>query len=204
MMLKPFESSLQPGGGILIRIVEDDTCFMFDSADGSGFIASFIEEMTKHHPSVVRSAEQKIRLANRSLYAVMMKDLRTYRINVARVILSCCFGENDETPDWDGKMFHFEYPRMCRDAAFCVWNGYSERNRDSYNVICGAKEEYGFTHQERRVVLNIQRGITDLGVIADVMGLTRASIWKFMTSIYRKTGTSSLPELVSRIKGLKL
>lgn len=168
------------------------------------FAASLIEELEKRHPSVLRSAEQKIRLTNRSLYAVIMKDVRTYRLNVSRIILSCCFGENDEIPDWDGREFHFEYPRMCRDAAFCVWNGYAERNRDSYRVICGAKAEYGFTPQERRVVLNIQRGITDLGTIADVMGLTKASIWKFMTSIYRKTETTSLPDLVSKIKGLKL
>lgn len=177
---------------------------MFDSAEASDFIASLIEEMEKRHPSVLRSAEQKIRLTNRSLYAVMMKDLRTYRVNVARIILSCCFGENDEQPDWNGKEFRFEFPRMCRDAAYCIWNGYSERNKDNYKVICGAKAEYGFTQQERRVVLNIQRGITDLGTIADVMGLTKASIWKFMTSIYRKTETTSLPDLVSKIRGLKL
>jgi DNA-binding CsgD family transcriptional regulator len=203
-MLKPFESSLQPGGEILIKIVGEGTCFMFDSAEASDFIASLIEEMEKRHPSVLRSAEQKIRLTNRSLYAVMMKDLRTYRVNVARIILSCCFGENDEQPDWNGKEFRFEFPRMCRDAAYCIWNGYSERNKDNYKVICGAKAEYGFTQQERRVVLNIQRGITDLGTIADVMGLTKASIWKFMTSIYRKTETTSLPDLVSKIRGLKL
>ena len=178
-MLKPFESSLQPGGEILIKIVGEGTCFMFDSAEASDFLASLIEEME-------------------------MKDLRTYRVNVARIILSCCFGENDEQPDWNGKEFRFEFPRMCRDAAYCIWNGYSERNKDNYKVICGAKAEYGFTQQERRVVLNIQRGITDLGTIADVMGLTKASIWKFMTSIYRKTETTSLPDLVSKIKGLKL
>lgn len=203
-MLKPFESSLQPGGDILIRMTGDGKCFLVGSAEGADFCALLIEEMEKRHPSVIRSAEQKIRLANRSLYAVMMKDLRTYRVNISRIILSCCFGENDEIPDWDGKEFHFEYPRMCRDAVFCVWNGYSERNKDSYKVICGAKAEYGFTQQERRVVLNINRGITDLGTIADVMGLSKASIWKFMTSIYRKTETSSLPDLVSKIKGLKL
>lgn len=177
---------------------------MFDSPEGADFLASLIEEMERLHPSVVRSAEQKIRLTNKSLYAVMMKDLKTYRLNISRIILSCCFGENDENPDWDGKEFHFEFPRMCRDAAVCIWNGYADRNRDNYMVICGAKAEYGFTQQERRVVLNIQRGITDLGTIADVMNLSKASIWKFMTSIYRKTGTASLPELASKIKILKL
>lgn len=203
-MLKPFESSLQPGGDILIRIIGSGSCFLLSSSEGVEFAALLIEEMEKRHPSVVRSVEQKIRLTNRALYSVMMKDVRTYRMNVARVIFSCCFGENDETPDWDGKEFHFEYPRMCRDAIYCIWNGYSERNKDSYKVICGAKAEYGFTQQERRVVLNIVRGITDLGTIADVMGLSKASIWKFMTSIYRKTETTSLPDLVSKIKGLKL
>lgn len=203
-MLKPFESSLQPGGDVLIRITDDNECFLLNSVSGTDFAVSLIEEMEKRHPSVIRSVEQKIRLTNRSLYSVMMKDLRTYRLNVARIILSCCFGENDETPDWDGKEFHFEYPRMCRDSVYCIWNGYSERNKDNYKVICGAKAEYGFTQQERRVVLNIQRGITDLGTIADVMNLSKASIWKFMTSIYRKTETNSLPALISKINGLKL
>ena len=43
-MLRPFESSLQPGGEIMIRIVGENTCFMFDSTEGSDFIASLVDE----------------------------------------------------------------------------------------------------------------------------------------------------------------
>ena len=74
---------------------------------------------------------------------------------------------------------------MCRDITICPWNGYSKKNKDKFNVICGAKSEFGFTSQQRKVVLYIQSGITDLGKIADLMGVTKANIWKFMTSIYR-------------------
>lgn len=203
-MLKRFESSIEPGGEVLIRILEDGKSFMLSSDEGAQFSAELLREMELRHPSVMRAAEQKVRLANRSLYAIMTKDVRVYRVHIARIILSCCFGESDEHPDWDGESFHFEFPRMCRDAATCPWNGYADRNKDNFKVICGAKTEYGFTPQERRVVLNLQRGTTDFGVLADVMCLSKASIWKFMTSIYRKTGTSSLASLLHKISGMKL
>ena len=67
-------------------------------------------------------------------------------------------------------------------------------------VICGAKREFGLSPQERRVLLNVQNGILSLEVMADIMCLSKASIWKFMTKIHEKTGAKTMPELVELVK----
>lgn len=203
-MLKKFESSLQSGGEIIIVFAEDKQSFLLDSPEGRSFAIDLLNEIRARHPSVIKAAEQKLRLLNKTLYSLMLKDNILYNKNISKVILSCCFGENDERLDWDGEKFNFEFPRMCRDATYCAWNGYAERNKDNFNVICGARDEFGFTVQERKVVLLLQKGVTDLSTVADIMCLTKASIWKFLTSIYKKTDTKALPELVYKISGLKI
>ena len=36
--------------------------------------------------------------------------------------------------------------------------------------------------------------------MADIMCLSKASIWKFMTKIHEKTGAKTMPELVELVK----
>ena len=204
LMLKRFEASILFNGEILIYIIDENRTFTLSSSEGKEFAYELLEKMKILHPSVIKAAEQKLRLYNKASFSALLNDKTLYNEKISRIILSCCFGESDENPDWDGEKFNFEFPRMCRDITICPWNGYSKKNKDKFNVICGAKSEFGFTSQQRKVVLYIQSGITDLGKIADLLGVTKANIWKFMTSIYRKTETTSLSELIHKISDLKV
>lgn len=202
--LEKFEAHLIKGGDVEIRILSRRHTFLLDTEDGYEFGKNLIREVERLHPTVLKAVEQKIKQGNRSLYATMKLHKTIYVDRVCHTICSCCFGEDDEHPDFDGTRFNMEYPRQCRDAKYCPWNGYEERNKDSFMVICGAKREYGFTPQERRVVLNLQGGITNLDVMADVMCLTKASIYKFMTKIHEKTGVKTLPELINLLKDTRI
>lgn len=195
-----FEAHVKPGGDIVIQLLDKGDIFLLDSEQGRMFAGELLTEIGKRYPTMIRAVEQKIKQENRSLFAVMKERSDVYTSRVAHIICSCCFGEDDEFPDYDGCRFNMEYPRQCRNAKFCPWNGYKERNKDSFMVICGAKREFGLSPQERRVLLNVQNGILSQEVMADIMRLSKASIWKFMTKIHEKTGAKTMPELVELVK----
>ncbi|MDD3037951.1 hypothetical protein [Bacteroides sp.] len=195
-----FEAHIIAGGEVEIRLLDKGEFFLLDSDRGMEFSSALLREIGLQYPSMIKAVEQKIKQGNRSLYAVMKEQRRIYLNRVVYTICSCCFGEEDEQPDFDGMRFNMEFPRQCRDAKYCPWNGYSERNKDSFLVVCGAKREFGLSSGERRVLLNLQNGITNIEIMADVMCVTKANIWKYMTNIHKKTGVKTLPELVELVR----
>lgn len=198
--MRKFEAYISFDGSIEITTVEPRASFFLDSHDGYGFGEELLKEISVRYPTMIKAVEQHIKLYNNSLLAVIRQNRRQYVLRVVHIILSCCFGELDHELDFDGTRFKMEYPRQCRCQTFCPWNGYADRNKDSFMVICGAKREFGFTPQERRVLHLIQSGTINPSTIADVMQLTKSSIQNFMNRIYKRTDTSNLAELINLIK----
>lgn len=202
--MKKFEAYIAEKGEMGITLSDSGERFLLDSGKGYDFAIELLEEIGKRYPTMLKAVEQKIKMGNHTLFALMGQQPRLYATRMSHAICSCCFGELDENLDFDGDKFNLEYPRQCRDLKFCPWNGYLARNKDSFMVICGAKREFGLSAQERRVLLFVQSGITDLNVIADVMQLSKASIHKFMLKIHQKTGASKLADLINLIKNERI
>lgn len=202
--MKKFEAYIELKGEMGIVLPDSGERFLLDSNKGYEFAVELLDEIAKHYPTMLKAVEQKIKTGNRSLFTMMLQQPRMYATRMSHQICSCCFGELDDSFDFDGDKFNLEYPRQCRELKFCPWNGYLDRNKDSFMVICGAKREFGLSLQERRVLLLVQSGITDLDVIADVMQLTKASIHKFMLKIHQKTGVTKLPDLINLVKSERI
>jgi len=198
--MRKFEAYISLNGITEITTAEPKTSFTLESQEGYEFGEELLKEISSRYPTMIKAVEQHIKLYNNSLFAVIKQNRRQYVLRVVHIILSCCFGELDHELDFDGTRFKMEYPRQCRCQTFCPWNGYADRNKDSFMVICGAKREFGFTPQERRVLHLIQSGTTNSGMIADVMQLTKSSIQNFMNRIYKRTGTTNLAELINLVK----
>ena len=197
--MKRFESYISQNGEITISLPDSGEQFLLDSPKGLEFAAELINELSKQYPTMIKAVEQKIKLMNKQVYALMKTNRKVHVERISHMVCSCCFGELGETLDYDGNNFNMEYPRQCRDMKFCPWNGYAERNKDSFMVICGAKREFGLSPQERRVCHLIQKGFTAQSTMADVMQLTSASIHKFLNKIYSRTNTAGMPDLVNQI-----
>lgn len=202
--MKKFEAYIELKGEMGIVLPDSGERFLLDSNKGYEFAVELLGEIAKHYPTMLKAVEQKIKTGNRSLFTMMLQQPRMYATRMSHQICSCCFGELDDSFDFDGDKFNLEYPRQCRELKFCPWNGYLDRNKDSFMVICGAKREFGLSLQERRVLLLVQSGITNLDVIADVMQLTKASIHKFMLKIHQKTGVTKLPDLINLVKSERI
>lgn len=197
--MRKFEAKINASWELDIWCPETNELFPLNSETGYLFADEIISEFREKYPSVIQAIEQKIKMSNRSLYATMLQNTKIYKERVAYTICACCFGEDDEKLDYDGKYFHMEYPRQCREAKYCPWNGYAERNKDSFFVRCGARREYGLTPQERRVLDLIKSGVSEQAIIADSLCITKATVWKHMGNIYTKTGTTGIAELLTLI-----
>lgn len=72
-MLKRFEASIQFNGEILIYIIDENRTFTLSSLEGKEFAYELLEKMKILHPSVIKAAEQKLRLYNKvSFSAILM------------------------------------------------------------------------------------------------------------------------------------
>lgn len=200
--MKKFEAYLTPDFQVEVNFPDEGRTILLDSVDGHDFARELVAEFGRLHPSALKAVEQKVKQGNRSLWAMMRENRHLYVQHVAKVICSCCFGERDHIADYDPALqrFRMERPKGCREAGHCPWNGYHERNRDCFMVVCGAKREYGFTPTERRIVLLAKQGYVNPSVMAEVMGVSQKSVWNFLSSIYRKTDTGGMPELLMRVK----
>lgn len=203
-MIEPFESYIGRNGNNEIELLSDGERFQLDSDKGIAFASDLLDALKKRHPTMISAVEQKMKHTNKALFSAMKENHRLYFIHMAHTVCSCCFGELDDMPDFDGTCFNMEYPRQCRDFRYCPWNGYAERNKDSFMVICGAKHEFGFTPQERKVALLIQKGITNYDVLADLMCLSYASIHKFIHSLHKKTDTATTSELAKFLQDKRI
>lgn len=198
--MRRFEAYLIPGGDIEICYPDTRETILLDSEEGLSFAGELIEHLECCYPTMILAVEQKIKRENKSLYAVMKSNRTVYLRNVVQTVCACCFGERDRTLDYDGCRFNTEYPDKCRDFKYCPWNGYAERNADSFMVICGAKREYGFTPSERRLVMLVKKGYVNPSILASAMSVTQKSIWNYLNSIYKKTGVAGMPELINLVK----
>ena len=200
MVMKKFEAYIVPGGELEFQLTDSRHTFLLESEEGRMFASDLLSEFSRLHPTALLAAEQKIKQGNRPLFAAMQKNRGLYNLRMAHTICSCCFGERDDVPDFDGQRFRMERPTGCRDAKFCPWNGYHPRNADSFMVLCGAKREYGFTQQERRAVRLVQKGYVSPATIAEVLCISGKSVKNMFTSIYRKAGVAGMPELIVKIQ----
>ena len=198
--MKRFEAYIIPGGEVEIQLTDSHETFLLESETGVMFASELMDELRRQHPTMLLATEQKIKNGNRSIYALMKQNRTTYLLRMAHQICSCCFGERDEIPDFDGQRFRMERPKGCREAKYCPWNGYLDRNRDSFMVICGAKREYGLTPTERRVATLAKQGFTSPIVIAEAMGIAQKSVWNHLSSIYRKVGVENMSDFIIRTK----
>ena len=198
--MKKFEAYIIPGGEVEIQLADTRETFLLESVEGQSFASDLMDEMRRQHPTMLLAVEQKIKNNNRTLWAMMKQNRSLYIGRMAHAVCSCCFGERDEVPDFDGQRFRMERPKGCREAKYCPWNGYLDRNRDSFMVVCGAKREYGFTPTERRIVLLAQKGYVNPSVIAEALGIAQKSVWNHLSSIYRKAGVEGMPELIIQIQ----
>ena len=198
--MKPFEAYITPDDTIEVYFPEERRTICLDSVEGLAFASELVGMLRERYPSMLRAVEARFRAMNASLFAVMQHDRGTYVHHVVHSVCSCCFGERDHVLDFDGERFRMERPTGCRQAAYCPWNGYAERNRDSFMVICGAKREFGFTGQERRVALLIRRGFSDPDVIAQAIGLAPKTVRNMICAIYSKVGCNSMGELINTIR----
>lgn len=198
--MKRFEAYLIPGGEVEVYLPDEDRSFRLESAEGHTFSIELVDMLRELYPSMILAVETRFRLRNRTLYSMMKENRTLYAANIIHSVCSCCFGERDHVFDYDGERFHMERPKGCREAKHCPWNGYLERNKDSFMVICGAKREYGFTPQERRVALMVKAGIVKPEVIAEVMCITQQSVWKLLSAAYKKAGVDNMTELLVKIQ----
>lgn len=196
--MERFEAWIE-GDGVMVHLMDSGRLLPLESRELADFIRQLVIVMQEQYPYLVRAVESKIRLSNRSLYALMQSNPTLYYRQVARQICACCFGEHDDIPDYDGHSFRMERPRACRDMALCPWCGYRPDAAEKRMVICGARRDYGLTPQERRVVSLVRRGIFRPEQIASLLCVTQKSVWNLLSSIYEKTHTSDLPELIYRI-----
>lgn len=197
--MKKFEAYIVPDGDVEIQWMDTREVFRLESEAGFAFAQELLAELRRQHPTMLRAVEQKIKQSSKSLYALMKQNAHLYRTQMVHTVCSCCFGERDDVADFDGQRFRMERPKGCRDAKHCVFNGYSERNKDSFLVICGAKREYHFTATERRIVLLVKEGCVNPSAIAEKMGIAYKSVKNMLTSIYRKAGVAGMPELTNQI-----
>lgn len=198
--MRKFEAYIIPGGEVEILLTDTHETFLLESVEGHAFASDLLTEIRHRYPTMLVAVEQKIKCGNRTLYSMMKQNRSLYNSRMAHEVCACCFGERDEVPDFDGERFRMERPKGCREAKFCPWNGYSERNKDSFMVVCGAKREYGLTSTERRIALLAQKGYVNPSVIAEVLGIAQKSVWNHLSNIYRKVGVDGMPELLIRIQ----
>lgn len=202
--MEKFASHIVRNGEIEIILLNNQQRFLLESTEGELFASNLLEHMQTIYPQTIIAAEEKMKIQNKTLFSIIKQNKFLYTQKIAHILCACCFGELDERPSYDGEQFYMKYPRMCRNFKYCPWNGCSEQNKNSFKVICGAKRDYGFSSQERKVVLMVQEGKIKINVIAEEMGLTNASIHKFMLKIHQKTGVDSLAELIHLIKFQKI
>ena len=198
--MKRFEAYIIPGGEVEIQLIDSRETFLLESEKGMMFASELMDELHRQHPTMLLAVEQKIKNSNRSLFAMMKQNRGVYLLRMSHMVCSCCFGERDEVPDFDGTRFRMERPKGCREAKYCPWNGYLDRNRDSFMVICGAKREYGLTTTERKVASLAKQGFTAPAVIAEAMGIAQKSVWNHLSSIYRKVGVENMSDFIIRTK----
>lgn len=202
--MEPFEDYISQNGEVTITLPDSGEQFLLSSPRGTSFAHELLQEIGKQHPTMIKAVEQKHKLMNKKMFAAMQANRKIYVERMAHTICSCCFGEMGDVLDYDGEKFRMEYPRQCRDMKFCPWNGYAERNNDSFMVICGAKREFGLSPQERRVCHLVQAGYVSRSLMADVMKLSSDSLHKFLNKIYGKTGVSGMAELINLLKDIKV
>lgn len=198
--MKKFEAYIIPGGEVEIQLTDTRDTFLLESVEGRMFASDLMDELHRQHPTMLLAVEQKIKQGNRALFSAMKQNRSMYVGRMAHEVCSCCFGERDEVPDFDGERFRMERPKGCREAKYCPWNGYLERNKDSFMVICGAKREYGFTPTERRIALLAKKGFVNPSVIAEALGIAQKSVWNHLSAIYRKTEVEGMSEFIFKIQ----
>lgn len=198
--MKPFEAYITPDDAIEIYFPDERRTVCLDSEDGLAFAFELVEMLRERYPSMLLAVEARFRVINASLFAIMQQNRAVYVNNIIHSVCSCCFGERDHVLDFDGERFRMERPTGCRQAKYCPWNGYAERNKDSFLCICGAKREYGFTPQERRVALLIRKGYTEPDVIAQAMGIAPKTVRNMICSCFAKVGCNSLGQFINIIK----
>ena len=198
--MKRFEAYIVPDNNIEVYFPDEDVTIHLNSTKGISFALDLIDLIKQRFPSMLLAIESKFKFHNRTLFSTMKKNPSLYAINIVHAICGCCFGERDHVLDFDGDKFYFERPVGCREAKYCPWNGYNERNKDSFIVICGAKREYGFTHQERRVALLLKSGTVKPEVIAEIMCISQKSVWNLLSSIYKKSGCDNMSDFIVKVK----
>lgn len=198
--MKKFEAYIIPGGEVEIQLTDTRDTFLLESVEGLSFASDLMDELHRQHPTMLLAVEQKIKQGNRNLYAMMKQNRSLYVSRMAYAVCSCCFGERDEVPDFDGERFRMERPKGCREAKYCPWNGYLQRNADSFMVVCGAKREYGFTPTERRIALLAKKGFVNPSVIAEALGIAQKSVWNHLSAIYRKAGVENMSEFIIKVQ----
>ena len=198
--MKPFEAYITPDDTIEIYFPDERRTVCLDSEEGLAFAFELVEMLRERYPSMLLAVEARFRVINASLFAIMQQNRAVYVHNIIHSVCSCCFGERDYVLDFDGERFRMERPTGCRQAKYCPWNGYAERNKDSFLCICGAKREYGFTPQERRVALLIRKGYTEPDVIAQAMGIAPKTVRNMICNCFAKVGCNSLGQFINIIK----
>lgn len=198
--MKPFEAYITPEDAIEVYFPDERRTICLESAEGLAFADELVGMLRERYPSMLLAVEARFRTMNDALWRVMKLDATVYAHHVIHSVCSCCFGERDHVLDFDGERFRMERPTGCRQAAYCPWNGYSQRNRDSFMVICGAKREYGFTPQERRVALLVRQGFVEPDVIAQAMAVAPKTVRNMICTIFRKVGCNSMGQLINAIR----
>ena len=194
--MKKFEAYITPDDTIEIYFPEGRKTVCLDSSEGMAFAYELVDMLRERYPSMLLAVEARFRAMNAVLFEAMKAKRELYIHNIIHMVCSCCFGERDNVLDFDGERFRMERPTGCRQAKYCPWNGYSERNKDSFMCICGAKREYGFTPQERRVALLIRQGYTEPDVIAQAMSIAPKTVRNLICNLYAKTGCNNLGQFV--------
>lgn len=187
------------GGNVVVHLMDSGKLLTTDCEELRQFFSELIGLMREQYPYLIRAVESKIRLSNRSLYTLMQQHPNLYNYYMARQICACCFGERDDVPDYNGERFRMERPQACRDMELCPWCGYRKGSQDKKFVICGARRDYGLTPQERKVVELVRQGVLRPEQMSLLLCITQKSVWNLLSSIYKKTNVSDLPELVYRI-----
>lgn len=196
--MERFEAWIE-NGSVQVHLMDSARLLPLDSKELTDFVRELVTIMREQYPYLIRAVESKIRLSNRSLFALMQQTPHLYYYQVARQICSCCFGEHDDIPDYDGQHFRMERPRACRDMPLCPWCGYREDGYDKRLIICGARRELGLTPQERKVLELVRRGVFRPEQLARLLCVTQKSVWNLLSSIYKKTSVSDMTELIYRI-----
>ena len=175
-----------------------------DGVTGYDFVLEYLEEIEQSYPSHVIAADLKLQQRLGKSYKTIKAIPNRYNAELALISLNCCFGKEDEIPDYehDGT-FHPEFT-LCSERYGCPFNGFNPTFKGKKIVCCNPIYECGLTPTQAKVadlMVNTSLSYEDM---ATAMGCSYSNIDNIRKRIFGQLGVMSRPELTQMLRGRRL